>query len=109
MVLELVGDDEGDLSRAVIFEPVITAHGDDLTVVFDYVGHPIEIIDAGEVCDLGGVEIEVRVEVPQLNRPAAQVNVEPNKRCGVGRLNRPHAEGAVCTWTVFIDRNTLRQ
>ena len=107
MVLELVGNDEGHLRRAGILKPVITADRDDLAVVLDHVGHPVEAIDAGEVCDFGGLELGVWVEIAQLNRPAAEVCMEPDERRGVGRLNRPHGQVRVGTSTVCASRKRL--
>ena len=91
MVLELVGNDEGHLRGAGIVKPVIAANRDDLAVVLDHVGHPVEAIDAGEVCDFGGLEFGVRVEIAQLNRPSAEVRMEPDERRRVSRLDRAHA------------------
>ena len=108
-VLELVGNDEGHLGRARIFEPVIAAHRDDLTVVLDHVGRPVDAIDTGEMCDLGGLELPVRVEVAQVNRPGTQACVEPQERCGIGRSNRPHAEAIARTKPFFAGRNSPRQ
>ena len=63
----------------------------------DHEGSPVETVDAGEVCDLVGPELSVRVEVAQPDRLVTQVSVESDQSHRVGRLNLPDAEVCVRT------------
>ena len=89
----VVGGDERDLGTVALGQSVVAPDGDDVGAVGDHERLAVEVVDVGEVLDLGVAEVRVDGEEPGSLRLGREGLVEAHERRAVGGIDASDDEG----------------